>query len=106
MGCHRTTRTDSPAIKELTRRFDAGEPLVWQRVHTLPDHVFFDHRPHVHAGIACQRCHGEIQTMEVVARRMAMRMANCLACHRDPRAVLPAGTRVGRGAENCVACHR
>lgn len=106
MGCHRTTRTDSPAIRELTRRFDAGQPLPWQRVHTLPAHVFFDHRPHVQAGIACQSCHGEVQTMEVVTRRMAMRMGNCLACHRHPQDLLPAGTPAVRGAEHCGACHR
>ena len=106
MGCHKNTRTDSPAIRELTRIFNQGEALDWVRVHTLPDHVFFDHRPHVNAGIACQSCHGQVQTMERVARRMAMRMANCLACHRDPHGVLPAGSGVVRGAEQCSACHR
>ena len=106
MGCHRTTKTDRPAIRELTRLFASGQPLVWHRVHTLPDHVFFDHRPHVHAGIACQSCHGEVQTMEVVTRSMAMRMANCLACHRDPHAVLPTGASAVKGAEHCGACHR
>jgi hypothetical protein len=106
MGCHKNTRTDSPAIRELTRIYERGEALPWIRVHTLPDHVFFDHRPHVNAGIACQSCHGEVQTMERVSRRMAMRMANCLACHRDPHGVLPPGSTVARGAEHCSACHR
>jgi len=106
MGCHRYTRTDRPAIRELTRIFESGLPLRWNRVHTLPDHVFFDHRPHVNAGIACQSCHGEVQTMPVLTRRMAMRMSNCLACHRNPHEVLPPGSKVVKAAENCAACHR
>jgi len=79
MGCHKVTRIDRPAIQKLTRIANSGEPLPWQRVHTLPDHVFFDHRPHVNAGIACQSCHGEVQTMKVLTREMGMRMGNCLA---------------------------
>lgn len=106
MGCHKVTRTDRPAIQKLARIAASGEPLPWQRVHTLPDHVFFDHRPHVNAGIACQSCHGEVQTMKVITREMGMRMGNCLACHRDPHAALPPGSKITKGAENCAACHR
>jgi hypothetical protein len=105
MGCHKNTRTDHPAIRELTAIFNSGRALRWNRVHTLPAHVFFDHRPHVQAGIHCQSCHGEVETMTVLSRRMAMRMANCLACHRDPDKVLPGG-KGGRAAEHCAACHR
>ncbi len=106
MGCHKVTRTDRPDIQKLARIAASGEPLPWKRVHTLPDHVFFDHRPHVNAGIACQSCHGEVQTMQVVRREMGMRMGNCLACHRDPRAALPPGSKIAKGPEYCAACHR
>ena len=106
MGCHTVTRTDRPAIQKLTRIYNEGRPLLWQRVHTLPDHVFFDHRPHVKAGIVCQTCHGEVQTMTVVSRQMGMRMGNCLGCHRDPRAALPSDTKIVKAAEHCWACHR
>lgn len=106
MGCHRVTRTDRPAIQKLTQIYNSGRPLLWQRVHTLPDHVFFDHRPHVNAGIVCQTCHGEVQTMDVVSRQMGMRMGNCLGCHRDPHAALPSNTKIVKAAENCWACHR
>lgn len=106
MNCHRVTKTDSPEIQKLTAMFNAGKPLEWRRIHLLPDHVYFDHRPHVNAGIACQTCHGEVQTMRVVSQHMAMRMSNCLGCHRDPRAALPAGSPIKRGPENCNACHR
>ncbi len=106
MDCHKVTRIDRPAIQKLTRIANSGEPLPWQRVHTLPDHVFFDHRPHVNAGITCQSCHGEVQTMKVLTREMGMRMGNCLGCHRDPHAALPPGSKITRGAEYCAACHR
>ena len=35
-----------------------------------------DHRPHVNAGIVCQTCHGEVQTMTVIVRQMGMRMGD------------------------------
>jgi hypothetical protein len=106
MGCHRVTKTDSPAIKKLAAIYDAGTALEWKRLHTLPDHVYFDHRPHVNAGIACQSCHGEVQSMTVLTREMSMRMSNCLACHRDPHEALPKDSTLQRGPENCAACHR
>jgi hypothetical protein len=106
MNCHRVTRTDRPAIKRLTELARTGAPLVWRRVHALPDHVYFDHRPHIAAGVICQTCHGEVQTMEVLSQQMSMRMGNCLGCHRDPHAALPPGSPVKRAPENCNACHR
>jgi hypothetical protein len=106
MGCHRVTKTDSPQIQKLTAIYNSGRALEWKRVHSLPDHVYFDHRPHVTAGIACQTCHGEVQTMKVVSREMSLRMGNCLGCHRDPHEALPKDSAIKRGSENCAACHR
>jgi len=106
MNCHRVTKTESPQIQKLTEIYKSGQPLAWVRIHTLPDHVTFDHRPHVNGGIACQTCHGEVQTMEVVSRQMSMRMSNCLGCHRDPAAALPKDSPIHRAAEHCSACHR
>ena len=106
MNCHRVTKTNSPPIQKLTAIYAVGAPLQWKRIHKMPDYVFFDHRPHVSAGILCQTCHGEVETMDVVAQQMSMRMANCLGCHRDPRNALPADSKITRGPENCNACHR
>ena len=53
MNCHKVTKTDKPEIKMLTARYDSNESLQWKRIHSLPDHVYFDHRPHVYAGILC-----------------------------------------------------
>ncbi len=106
MRCHQVTKTESPAIRKLAALYAADQPLKWRRIHALPDHVFFDHRPHVAAGVACQTCHGEVQTMEVVSQQMSLRMGNCLGCHRDPHQALPPGSKILRAAENCNACHR
>lgn len=106
MNCHKVTKTDSPYIKKLAALYASGEPLKWQRVHALPDYVYFDHRPHVNAGILCQTCHGEVQTMDVVYQNMSMRMGNCLGCHRDPHDALPADSKIQRAPDHCNACHR
>jgi hypothetical protein len=106
MNCHSVTKTDSAPIKKIAATYSSGEPLKWQRIHSLTDYVYFDHRPHVHAGILCQTCHGEVQQMDTISQHMSMRMGNCLGCHRDPQYALPADSAVKRGSEDCVACHR
>lgn len=106
MNCHLVTKTDSPTIQRLTAIWKSDEPLVWKRVYELPDHVYFDHRPHVNAGIACQTCHGNVQGMDRVSRVMNMRMGHCLECHRDPRPYLPPGSAVTKGPTDCYTCHR
>jgi len=106
MNCHRAAKTDSPEIKKIAAIYTTGAPREWNRIHSLPDHVYFDHRPHVNAGVLCQTCHGEVQTMQVVQQKMSMRMSNCLGCHRDPKAALPAGSAIVKGPEHCYACHR
>lgn len=106
MNCHSVTKTDSPSIKQLSALYASGERIRWQRVYALPDHVYFDHRPHVKAGILCQTCHGEVQTMDVVYQEMSLRMGNCLGCHRNPQDALPADSKIEKGPEHCFACHR
>lgn len=106
LNCHGVTKTDSPNVMKLASLDVSGEPLQWRRIHSLPDHVYFDHRPHVNAGILCQTCHGEVQNMDVVYQDMSLRMGNCLGCHRDPEDALPEGSKIRVGAEHCYVCHR
>lgn len=43
-----------------------GEPVKWNKVHNLPDHVFFSHQQHVVVGgLQCQNCHGDVATYSV-----------------------------------------
>jgi hypothetical protein len=79
-------------------------PIEWQRVHKVPDFAVFDHRPHVAAGVACQKCHGPVETMEVMRQVETLSMGWCVACHRNPTAVVAAGgPRVA--STDCAACH-
>lgn len=60
------------------------KPIEWVRIHNLPDHVYFNHSQHVTAGkIACQKCHGEIEKMEVVKQENTLGMGWCVSCHRE-----------------------
>jgi Cytochrome c7 and related cytochrome c len=59
-----------------------GGVVHWNRVHKLPDHVYFSHEWHVKAAVACQTCHGEVESMAVVRQHATLTMGWCLDCHR------------------------
>ncbi|MCC7051596.1 MAG: c-type cytochrome [Bacteroidia bacterium] len=60
------------------------KPIKWVRVHSLPDHVYFNHSQHVVAGqIECQKCHGPIQEMDTVRQFSPLTMGWCIECHRE-----------------------
>ena len=58
------------------------QPIQWIKVDNLPDFVYFDHRPHVNAGVACQKCHGPVETMERIRQVEDLSMGWCVNCHR------------------------
>lgn len=59
------------------------KPIVWNKVHNLPDHVYFNHSQHVAvAKIECQKCHGPVDTkMDQVEQWAPLTMSWCLECH-------------------------
>lgn len=58
-------------------------PIEWVRIHNLPDHAYFNHAQHVSVGkVACQKCHGPVEKMEVVAQWSPLSMGWCINCHR------------------------
>ena len=79
-------------------------PLEWARVYKLPDFVAFDHRPHVTAGIACQRCHGPVEGMDRVRQVPDMTMGWCVGCHRESGGTRLAGRPVDPSLD-CATCH-
>jgi hypothetical protein len=81
-----------------------ARPVSWVRVHSLPDFVRFDHSPHVTAGIACQACHGPVETMERVRQVAPLTMGWCVNCHRDANERGVNGRRVNASLD-CTACH-
>lgn len=57
-------------------------PIAWIKVYNLPDFVYFNHAPHVNAGVKCQACHGPVETMERVRQVNDLSMGWCVNCHR------------------------
>lgn len=84
LTCHSQLYKDAPLLQPLWDSVRTGQPIAWQRVHDLPDFVFFDHSVHVGKGVACFECHGRIDQMPLTWRAQPMQMQWCLACHRDP----------------------
>jgi Cytochrome c7 and related cytochrome c len=84
LTCHSQLFKDAPLLQPLWESARTGIPIPWQRVHDLPDFVFFDHSVHVAKGVACFECHGRIDQMPLTWRAQPMQMQWCLACHRDP----------------------
>ena len=86
MGCHLVVRADRPEIKKLWTYYMPGrpsgnKPIPWVRIHKLPEYVHFPHMRHVNAGVSCQTCHGQIQTMNRVYQFSSLNMGWCVNCH-------------------------
>ena len=78
-------------------------PIAWNRVHNLPDFAYFDHRPHVKLGVACQRCHGPVETMERMRQHSDLSMGWCVNCHREVNRTGVGGKTVNASLD-CSAC--
>lgn len=84
MTCHSQIWTDAPMLAPVRESFARNEPLRWNRVHDLPDFVFFNHSIHVNKGIGCATCHGRVDQMPLMWQESSLFMKWCLDCHRDP----------------------
>jgi len=129
MNCHSQVWNESPALRPVREAYFTGMPIRWQRVHRLPDFVYFDHSIHIAKGVGCVECHGRVDEMPLVMQTTPMTMGFCLECHRDPaprlrpkeaifdRAWKPPADRRALGLElmdrydvhtrtSCTTCHR
>jgi hypothetical protein len=101
MGCHKLVGADKPGVIKLTQYWNRQQAIPWVKVNDLPDHVRFTHKRHVDAGIACQTCHGEIQTEDHVKLAHTLNMGFCITCHKarvnDP---------VHATSLDCSTCHK
>lgn len=84
MNCHTQIQKDSSQIEPLLNSYITGMPIQWERVHDLPDFVYFSHSAHVNRGVSCVSCHGRIDRMEIVTQLKTLSMGWCLECHRAP----------------------
>lgn len=85
MTCHSQLYTDQAALKPVVDSWRSGVALHWNRVHQLPDFVYFNHAIHVAKGVGCESCHGRVDRMPLTARVAPLSMAWCLDCHRAPQ---------------------
>jgi hypothetical protein len=132
MNCHSQLFSDSPYLEPVFESWRTGRPIRWQRVHDLPDFVYFNHSIHVNKGVGCADCHGRIDLMPQTHQVAPLQMEWCLNCHRNPERVLrpadeifnlawtPPDDQQARGAElarqygtpsealltSCSTCHR
>ena len=129
MGCHNQVWNLSPMLAPVRESYFSGQPLVWKRVHAVPDFVFFNHSVHVtRSKVACAECHGDIEREPAVERSRLFTMGWCIDCHRrhadaipsgPPMKTLTAGEKLPPSAigqqpslpnqtrmTTCTACHR
>jgi hypothetical protein len=128
MGCHNEVWQKSALLEPVRRSYFSGQPLPWNRVHKLPDFVYFNHAIHVNKGVGCVTCHGRVDQMPLDYQVAPLTMGWCLDCHRnpapnlrpldqitnmaweppsDPRFATELAQALGvRSLTYCTACHR
>ena len=109
MGCHKFVATDKEPIKYLTEQVQKNEPIVWTKVHDMPDFVRFAHKPHVisdklaenykeefekNDGQLCFLCHGDVKEMQTAKQEKSLQMGWCVDCHVQNEAPV-----------SCETCH-
>ena len=122
--CHKdidgATITAQAEIEKVRTAFETNQPINWERVHRLPDHVRFIHEAHIRYftdetiavkyGIngeeiiqtpdvaqTCTICHGDVGTKTVVQPKVgqSLKMGTCLDCHRNNSV-----------PTDCTVCHK
>jgi hypothetical protein len=84
MNCHSQLWAESPMLEPVRASYRDDTPLVWNRVHDVPDYAYFYHNIHVQRGVACATCHGQVAEMPLTWKTSTLYMEWCLECHRDP----------------------
>lgn len=84
MTCHSQLWTQAAMLAPVRESLARHRPIAWQRVHRLPDYVYFDHSVHVAKGVGCATCHGAVDRMPLMMQAAPLTMSWCLDCHRNP----------------------
>ena len=84
MNCHSQIFSTSAFLEPIRDSFRSGRSIEWTRVHDLPDFVYFDHSLHIHKGVGCTTCHGQVDRMPLMYQEQSLQMEWCLDCHRRP----------------------
>ena len=112
--CHEQVAGRTDTAKAEIAKFrdnpDGVQPINWERVHRLPDHVRFIHEAHVRfftqgdtpdrqleVAQVCSKCHGDVASMTEVQpmKGQSLKMGTCLDCHRENSV-----------PTDCTVCHK
>ncbi len=113
MNCHKQVAgNDDEQKAKIAKIYEAAgwdgegytgetKPIVWNKVHVLPDHVYFNHSQHVEVGgVDCAQCHGDMTKMQSTAKvqpvselnkvegniqltKPTLTMGWCIECHSE-----------------------
>ena len=71
-------------LEPVRESFRSGKSIIWTRVNSVPDFVYFDHSIHINKGVGCYSCHGQVNKMPLMYAENTLQMECCLDCHRAP----------------------
>jgi len=100
MGCHTMIpgANQPEEVNKIREHWNSGQTIPWVRIHKVADHVHFPHMRHINAGMQCQECHGEIQTIGVLEEPLPQwgkgKMGWCITCHVEQDV-----------SRDCTVCH-
>jgi hypothetical protein len=84
MTCHSQIRVGDPRLAAVAESWESGVAIAWNRVHDVPDYVFFNHSAHINNGVGCSTCHGRVDQMTEIWKNESLTMGWCLECHWAP----------------------
>lgn len=97
-ACHGTRLGTSAEAAKVTALIEADDPIRFNKLFRLSDHVYYTHRRHVGiAEVQCETCHGAIAETQRPPERplVSVTMDFCMDCHREQGQSL-----------DCNACHK
>ncbi len=115
MNCHKQIGGTTPEAQDKIAKIYAAagynpatqsysgktKEIIWNKVHVLPDHVYFNHQQHIVAGqVDCKQCHGDMTKQNEVAKvqpvaelnkiegnvpltKATLTMGWCIECHAE-----------------------
>ena len=92
--CHNYVIPEHPQIVKERWHYETKTPVPWVRIYYVPDHVKFNHEPHILRGIDCAVCHGDVKRLDRLIP-VDFKMGLCIGCHRH----------VGAEVDCWLACH-
>lgn len=84
MSCHSQVWLNAPLLAPVRESYRTNHSIEWARVNALPGFVYFNHSIHIHKGVGCTTCHGQIGEMPITWKDQSLYMRWCINCHQHP----------------------